>query len=317
MDNDLQIKKNNWLKEWEAKIEETTKLKKIFFADREKTYAALTTHAEQTKFNDWIYRIVLELINFKPYVQLEKDDDSYKKLKPVRSKYLEEVFCQEQKYIDVSDLKQLIKYFNTKADAISGKTEKRVISAAGALVVTVATGGLGYVFAPSIAVALLGNTFAGLHGIALVNASLALAGGGSLAAGGLGMAGGTLVIAGGGAVAGLSTASTLGAAATVLLTSPEYILKDCAKLVTNCGYVMLDKYGMRYHVTQIRNQLYVAAENYELKLKVLTGSYVANETKKQKEERQQLINEYKTSVQYLRKTVGEINKVLKQYRTDK
>lgn len=317
MDNDLQIKKNNWLKDWEAKIEETTKLKKIFFADREKTYAALITHAEQTKFNDWIYRIVLELINFKPYVQLEKDDDRYKKLKPVRSKYLEEVFCQEQKYIDVNDLKKLIKYFNSKADAISGKTEKRVISAAGVLVVTVATGGLGYVFAPSIAVALFGNAFAGLKGIALVNASLALAGGGSLAAGGLGMAGGTLVIAGGGAVAGLSTASTLGAAATVLLSSPEYILKDCAKLVTNCGYVMLDKYGMRYHVTQIRNQLYVAAENYELKLKVLTGSYIANETKKQKEERQQLINEYKTSVQYLRKTVDEINKVLKQYRTNK
>ena len=316
-DNDTQVKKGEWLKEWEKEIEKITGIKKTFFNDRDKTYSALITHAEQTQYNDWLYRIVLEVINFKPYVQLKENDDSYKKLKLVNKKYLEEVFCHKQSYIDAADLKKLTKYFNNNIAVISGKNEKIAVGTAGAIAIAVVTGGLGYAFAPSIAVALFGNAFAGLHGIALVNASLALAGGGSLAAGGLGMAGGTMIIAGGGAVVGLSTASTLGAVAGALLSSPEYILRDCSKLVTNCGYVMLNKYGMGDQVTQIRDQLLTAVEEYELKLEILTKSDFTDETPAQNKERKKQISQIKTSVQYLRKTVVEINKLLKNYAKNK
>lgn len=70
---------------------------------------------------------------------------------------------------------------------------------------TVATGGLGLAFAPSIAATIgatgvLGTTGAGvaietLTGVALSNASLAALGGGALATGGGGMAAGTTVVA--------------------------------------------------------------------------------------------------------------------------
>lgn len=82
---------------------------------------------------------------------------------------------------------------------------------------TVATGGIAFVAAPTIAASLgaagvLGVTSTGtaistLSGAALTNASLAAIGGGAVAAGGGGIAAGTAVIAGSGATAGAITST--------------------------------------------------------------------------------------------------------------
>ena len=81
---------------------------------------------------------------------------------------------------------------------------------------------------------------AGLHGAALTNASLALIGGGSLAVGGLGIAGGTAIITGGGALLGMIGTGAV-SAITMVLTSKEFALNECAKLLTFCDIVLINK----------------------------------------------------------------------------
>ena len=107
--------------------------------------------------------------------------------------------------------------------------------------ITIASGGLAWAFAPQIAVMLAGSSVAGLYGVALTNASLALRGGGSLAVGGMGIAGGTAIITGGGALLGIIGSGAATISSVTLLSSKNYVLNECAKLISFCDLVLIDK----------------------------------------------------------------------------
>lgn len=261
--NDDQIKKDEWEKVWKETSKESVGLSKLFFEDKEKTYSALTTHAASGANNDWLYRVILELSLFKPYYPLNIDDydnKQFKHLKQTRFDYVKDIFAKSQEVIEPEEIEELLKAYQKQYDYLDGKTGKTAAGIAGAVAVGAITAGAAFVFAPAIAVALVGGGFSGIYGAALTNACLAVLGGGALSAGGLGMAGGALVIAGGGAVLGLGASGAATATALMLLSSPEYVKVDYAKLLTNCEYVMIDKYRMFSEVEDIRK---IVRKDYE------------------------------------------------------
>ena len=314
VDNTTQVRKDAWKKQWMKICSESLNQSKLFDDEPEKVYAALETHASTAANNDWLYRIVLELSLFKPYFALEindSDNEEFKGLKPSKINYLKEYFVTNQKSIDEEDIDRLIKNFEKQYAFLDGKQTKKAAGVIGALVVGVAAAGAAFVFAPAIAVALLGGAFQGLHGIALVNACLAALGGGALAAGGLGIAGGTLVIAGGGAVLGLS-ASGAAATAMILLSSPEFVKTDYAKLLTNCEYVMIGKYKMFSEVSEIRNIINNDYSNLYLQLLVLQDRLFNGEIKEPEKykEANQLLKSWNESYKIMGRTIKALDKML-------
>lgn len=270
--NDDQIKKDEWEELWKETSKESVGLSKLFFEDKEKTYSALTTHAAGGANNDWLYRVVLELALFKPYHPLNIDDydnKQFKHLKQTRFDYVKDIFAKSQEVIEPEEIEELLKAYQKQYDYLDGKTSKTAAGIVGAVAVGAITAGAAFVFAPAIAVALVGGGFSGLYGAALTNACLAVLGGGALSAGGLGMAGGALVIAGGGAVLGLGASGAATATALMLLSSPEYVKVDYAKLLANCEYVMLGKYRMFEEVKDIRMIVQKDYEDLGIRLSML------------------------------------------------
>lgn len=215
-DNKEQLLKNSWKEKWIEITEQALQQNKVFEKDPLKTYAALETYAASQDNLLWLYNIAVELSMFKPYFKLEEKS---KKLKLSYTKYAEEVFCNAQNYISYKEIQKIQKSYKDYYNYLENNTLKAVGVAGGAIAVAAATGGLAFVFAPQIAVAIFGGAFPTLHGAALVSASLAAAGGGSLAAGGFGIAGGAVLIAGGGAVLGLGTSGT----ALSLMMAPKFV----------------------------------------------------------------------------------------------
>ena len=185
-DNKEQLLKNEWKKKWIEVTEQSLQQNKVFEKDPLKTYAAINTYAASQDNLLWLYNIAMELSMFKPYFKIEEKG---KKLKLSYTKYIEEVFCNAQNYISYKEIQKIQKSYKDYYNCLENNTLKTVGVAGGALAVAAATGGLAFVFAPQIAVAIFGGAFPTLHGAALVSASLAAAGGGSLAAGGFGIAG--------------------------------------------------------------------------------------------------------------------------------
>lgn len=218
-DNKEQLLKNEWKKKWIEITEQSLQQNKVFEKDPLKIYAAINTYAASQDNLLWLYNIAMELSMFKPYFKIEEKE---KKLKLSYTKYIEEVFCNAQNYISYKEIQKIQKSYKDYYNCLENNTLKTVGVAGGALAVAAATGGLAFVFAPQIAVAIFGGAFPTLHGAALVSASLAAAGGGSLAAGGFGMAGGAVLIAGGGAVLGLGTSGT----ALSLMMAPKFVQND-------------------------------------------------------------------------------------------
>ena len=131
---------------------------------------------------------------------------------------------------------------------------------AGALIVTIAAGGLAYVFAPMIAPVIVGviseGTVAGLYGVALTNASLAYLGFGSLAAGGYGMAGGTVLLSSGGALlAFLSSASTVAVSEWQNKDLNKYVLESVEKIALMSDRVLSKEYRDKETIKGIIKQL--------------------------------------------------------------
>ena len=226
-ENKEQQLKDEWKKKWIEVTEQSLQQNKVFETDPLKTYAAINTYASSQENLLWLYNIAIELSMFKPYFKLEEKS---KKLKLSYTKYVEEVFCNAQNYISYIEIQKIQKSYKDYYNYLENNTLKVVGVAGGAIAVAAATGGLAFVFAPQIAVAIFGGAFPTLHGAALVSASLAAAGGGSLAAGGFGMAGGAVLIAGGGAVLGLGTSGT----ALSLMMAPKFVQNDYAKLLAKC-----------------------------------------------------------------------------------
>lgn len=273
-DNKEQLLKNKWKEKWIEVTEQSLQQNKVFEKDPLKTYAAINTYASNQENLLWLYNIAVELSMFKPYFKLEEKS---KKLKLSYTKYVEEVFCNAQNYISYKEIQKIQKSYKDYSNYLENNTLKVVGVAGGANAVAAATGGLAFVFAPQIAVAIFGGAFPTLHGAALVSASLAAAGGGSLAAGGFGMAGGAVLIAGGGAVLGLGTSGT----ALSLMMAPKFVQNDYAKLLAKCDCVLLKRLSMEDEVMALQQKLESDLAKYKLRLKVLEGLENPNEECKQ------------------------------------
>lgn len=273
-DNKEQLLKNKWKEKWIEVTEQSLQQNKVFEKDPVKTYAAINTYASNQENLLWLYNIAVELSMFKPYFKLEEKD---KKLKLSYTKYVEEVFCKSQQYISYKEIQKIQKSYKDYYNYLENNTLKAIGVAGGAIAVAAATGGLAFVFAPQIAVAIFGGAFPTLHGAALVSASLAAAGGGSLAAGGFGMAGGAVLIAGGGAVLGLGTSGT----ALSLMMAPKFVQNDYAKLLAKCDCVLLKRLSMEDEVMALQQKLESDLAKYKLRLKVLEGLENPNEECKQ------------------------------------
>lgn len=296
-DNKEQLLKNEWKKKWIEVTEQSLQQNKVFEKDPLKTYAAINTYAASQDNLLWLYNIAMELSMFKPYFKIEEKG---KKLKLSYTKYVEEVFCKLQQYISYKEIQKIQKSYKDYYNYLENNTLKAVGVASGAIAVAAATGGLAFVFAPQIAVAIFGGAFPTLHGAALVSASLAAAGGGSLAAGGFGMAGGAVLIAGGGAVLGLGTSGT----ALSLMMAPKFVQNDYAKLLAKCDCVLLKQLDMEDEVVALQQKLENDLVEYKLRLKVLEG--LENPT----DECKQNIKALKKSIVYTERANKQLVKLI-------
>ena len=234
--------KQKWTLMWEKQILDGLPLleedKLTFFMSENDIITYIITHNDD---ETWMHLVAMEAMLFVPYYPLKGDDTDkeFKKLK-CKSNYLEDKFVKQQSYITKSDITNLKKSYKSACGMVTGSTKNMVLGGVGTVAVILATGGIAFFAAPSIAVALAGDV--GLHGAALVSYSLAAVGGGSLAAGGLGMAGGTAIITGGGALVGMLGGTGVSAATTLnLLNQDSYVLSECCKLLTFSKVVLLKK----------------------------------------------------------------------------
>lgn len=296
--------KNEWKKQWMEVSKNSLHMAKLYEPNIQKVYQALITHAENTINNrTWLYNIVLELCLFSPYYQIDEDEKKYKKLKLVNKNldYMKDYFCEGQKYVSFKEIKQFESLYKHYHGYIENKNLK-MAGAAGAVVAVGAGVGAGaMLFAPQIAVALFGGAFPGLHGAALVNAALAAAGGGSLVAGGFGMAGGSVIIAGGGALLGMSTASV---ATMGLLSSPNFVQADDAKLLAKCNYVLLNQMHKIDVVVAIQKMTEESLNDSKTQLKVLESA------EDKSDECKKTIAALKKSVKYMERTNDELKKLI-------
>ena len=228
-----------WCNQWKKNVlNNFNKSEEFFITDGEELYNKLNTIF---KNDDKFYFIVLELYLFKPYHKFSKGDKEIKKYK-LSSDYFNDLFKIRQKCLSINIIEKIIKtYKNYNKNVLQNKTKKLIIGASATTTITLITGGLGWIFAPQIAIAIAGKSVAGLSGAALTSASLAFVGGGSLAAGGLGMAGGTAILTGGGALIGLASSSATTIVTVLNSDSSINILDECSKLLTFCKLILVDK----------------------------------------------------------------------------
>lgn len=237
--DDEKKEKINWCNRWKKDIlDKLNETDDFLITSGEELYNKLNTVFKE---DDKFYLVVMELYLFKPYFMFSKDEEKIQKYK-LNSDYFKDIFKVRQKCLKIDDLEKIIKtYKKYNKNVLQNRTKKLVIGASATTTITLITGGLGWMLAPQIAIAIAGKSVAGLSGAALTSASLAYVGGGSLATGGLGMAGGTAILAGGGALIGLtsSSATTL---ATVLNSGTNInILDECSKLLTFSKLILVDK----------------------------------------------------------------------------
>ena len=157
-DNKEQLLKNEWKEKWIEITEQALQQNKVFEKDPLKTYAALETYAASQDNLLWLYNIAVELSMFKPYFKLEEKS---KKMKLSYTKYVEEVFCNAQNYIsykEIQKIQKIQKRYKDYYNYLENNTLKAVGVAGGAIAVAAATGGLAFVFAPQIAVAIKWST---------------------------------------------------------------------------------------------------------------------------------------------------------------
>ena len=154
-DNKEQLLKNEWKEKWIEITEQALQQNKVFEKDPLKTYAALETYAASQDNLLWLYNIAVELSMFKPYFKLEEKS---KKMKLSYTKYVEEVFCNAQNYISYKEIQKIQKSYKDYYNYLENNTLKAVGVAGGAIAVAAATGGLAFVFAPQIAVAIKWST---------------------------------------------------------------------------------------------------------------------------------------------------------------
>lgn len=242
-DKKKQAIKKIWLEEWKKKTLESLGIDDNgYFLSEEKVYVEIYDIDAQANDRGWLYLLSMELALFQAYYNLTDNDGNLYSGLSYGGKYLFEILPSKQMLISKKDIEDTMKQYKSYVSKLNDVGKKTAIGVGVTAITTVATGGLVLAFAPEIAVVLAGGSFAGLSGAALTSASLASIGGGSLAAGGLGMAGGTAILTGGGALLGMAGSSTASLISVVSKVSEKFTLNECAKLLTFCKTVLIEKY---------------------------------------------------------------------------
>lgn len=287
-DKDKKIKES-WFKSCKNYVFCETNDEKYFIENSDEIYKQIN----QIEKEHWIYIILIELYLFKPYFQLKEDEILEKKIK-LNNDYFNDIFTKQQKLFSNDEIKNIIKdYKNYYNNVLQSKNNKTIIGISTTLVVTAATGGAGWLFAPQIATFIAGEAVAGLSGAALTSASLAFVGGGSLAVGGLGMAGGTAILSGGGALIGLASSGVTSLAYTTTNMSNKFILQECAKLLTFCKVWIIDTKQDKKSIIKIKESIEDLIEKFNINLA--------------KEKDKKIIKQIKNNIKYLEKSVKALD----------
>ena len=249
------ILKKAWVKEWQAVTIDSFKADDNFFIkDEESIYDLIREELMDNLDSSWLFLVAMELDLFVPYYPLSADYDKELKKLTINDTYEKDQFCRKQNVVNNKDIESMSDLYRKYKGSLSNRTQKIISGAAFTAIATVATGGLAWAFAPQVAILLAGGSVAGLSGAALTSASLAAIGGGSLAASGLGMAGGMAIVTGGGALLGGIGSGVASISKAMIITSKDYTMNECAKLLTYCKYVLIDQYGRNDVVKQIQKQ---------------------------------------------------------------
>jgi hypothetical protein len=253
----------------------------------------------------WLTLLTLELCLFRPYYPL--DDTRGDRLRGVKyvGDYVKKDFSRLQDVVSQERVHVILKDYRHYVASLTGSTKKKVAIAGAAVTLGMATGGLAYAFAPVIAPVLAGDAVAGLSGAALTSASLAFVGGGSLAAGGMGMAGGTAIIAGGGALLGAGTgAGVVGLTSLESPVSEEFVLEECAKLLTLCSNLPEDSPSTAHFIGRAKDQIERIAAK--------TRERLETEKSKDKESDKKAIKNKETAAGYLNGCSRELQRLLEK-----
>ncbi len=260
-DSDRRIE---WLRLWEKSILDYLK---TLDSNIDSLYGLFDIHEQIKKEMEdnltWYYFVILEAMLFHAYSPIDENIKRYKGLSYKRQLDDLKELIKADGVIDSSFVDVAKESFNKSVKKISGKN-KRFFALIPTIVLTIAVGALCSAFAGHIAIMLVGGNFAGLSGAALTSVSLALLGGGAIAAGGAGMAGGTAVIVGGGALLGFVTGGTASATGLALLSAPEYIAFECAKIEVAIKEILInsqnDKNGAILVLNRFRDSINVLKE---------------------------------------------------------
>ena len=308
-DSEIASSKREWYETWRKIVVAQFSLSHeleatVFETDAKTIYGKINQLVDNSESKSWFYRLTQEFVTFEHYSDLGSDRDTeFRKLK-MEYDYLDKQFILLQNTVSSKEVYQIIETFKKYKNSVSGKLDRRIKTLAVSAVATVATGGLAFAYAPSIAVLIAGKAVLGLHGAALTSASLALVGGGSLAAGGLGMAGGTVIITSGGALLGLASSSSVSAATALLSASSEDWIRDCAKMLTYCRCTLHDILGDKSALLALSEQIDLATERIDEELSVLKKEN--NDLDKEYIKNLGIISGYLNKV---RKELKKINKV--------
>lgn len=296
-----QLIKREWVKRWKEATQKSFDITDdSYFMTKERVYAEIYEIDAEAKNKGWLYLLTMELVLFQVYYSIEDGDkDLFKGLK-YSNQYLFDVYAKEQKLIVKADIDNVIKNYKSFVAKLKESGKKAAIGVVATTGVAIATGGLALAFAPEIAVVLAGGGYAGLYGVALTNTSLAAIGGGSLAAGGLGMAGGTAILTGGGALLGIAGSGSATMLSVLSQTSEQCTLNECAKLLTFCKLVVIEKYNMPEILNPIISGLEACTVSVEDELEDMEDTRENKVSKKR----------IKSSIKYLRNCISELDKML-------
>ncbi len=295
--------KNEWVNSILRGLGKENRAQNYFIKDAQSLFDQMREAYDKSMQKTWYYLVAFEAALFVPYFPLDADKKSNKLWKglSLNKDYMKEEFHHHQMVVNKAMLDKMVKTYNKCVNKLTGKTIKMVTTIVVTSAVTVATGGLASVFAPSIAVMLAGGSVAHLSGAALVNASLAFVGGGSLVAGGLGMAGGTAIITGGGAILGMVGTGATAVSAMVLLSTEGYTLRECAKLISFSDAVLIDEFEMKSTVEMIQQTVQKRIGEFGSQLAILKAT-----PKSEKK----AIRSIETSMSYLEKCNKELHKLI-------
>lgn len=295
--------RNEWVNNILRGLGKENRAQNYFIKDAQALFDQMRTAYDKSAQKTWYFLVAFEAALFTPYFALDADKKSNKLWKNIslNKDYMREEFHHHQMVVNKAMLDKMVKTYNKCVNKLTGKTLKMVTTIVVTSVVTVATGGLASVFAPSIAVILAGGSVAHLSGAALVNASLAFVGGGSLVAGGLGMAGGTAIITGGGALLGMVGTGATTLSAMVLLSTEGYTLRECAKLIAFADAVLIDEFEMQSTVEMIQQTVQKRIGEFGAQLAILKATPKADK---------KAIRAIETSMGYLQKCNKELHRLI-------